>query len=770
MKEIFTLLAAFEILILSIWLVFVSLKKKRRSSATLISLAAGVLAILSVTLCFSYSSSQFVALILSGCRFALLDWLIVFMTVNILRLPYSGKTSRIEYSILNFIVALAMMDSLSCLLNFIFTHMAEITPVYCSFGRIYTWYFSFNLAFYLHAAFCYLEGCVFIFLGILRISKFPPAYQDKYYILIFVFFAAALAHAFYIIMGWTFDFSVLLYILVLYALFYFVFQSIPKEFSGFMMEQVALNMSSAVICYDLDGKCLFANNLAHKLFTKNIKENKNLFIEAYLTKWKKFHPDSNGVIHIEDDCFVLDGDIHTFAGELRTLKDKKNRLIGYLIKLDDRTEYLNALEQEKYLANHDPLTGLLNRRAFFETAEDILRTAPASGFYFVCSDIEDFKLINDIFGEEAGNEILIGQARTFEKISYPDCIHGRISGDKFAMLIAKDDFNQRYIEKLFEDYQKSLTQRYHYRVKIGIGVFEVEDSLEDVQLMCDKADMAIQKNTGNYAKNIFFYDTVLMKERIEAQAIYNDFLKALEKKEFGFYIQPQFDTRTNSVNGGEALVRWNHPVNGIMSPNLFVPVLEKTDYISDLDYCIWEKVAKTLRDWKDKGFENYYLSVNISAKDFYYIDVYEVLTGLVKKYEINPKNMNLEVTETILMSNVAMHQNILSRLRDFGFTIEMDDFGSGYSSLSTLRNLSMDVLKIDMEFLRSTENYGQSLKIINGIIDMAKSLDMTVITEGVEVENQANALKEMGCDIFQGYYFSRPIPVDVFEKKYMEKE
>jgi len=288
--------------------------------------------------------------------------------------------------------------------------------------------------------------------------------------------------------------------------------------------------------------------------------------------------------------------------------------------------------------------------------------------------------------------------------------------------------------------------------------------------MCDKADMAIQKNTGNYAKNIFFYDTVLMKERIEAQAIYNDFLKALEKKEFGFYIQPQFDTRTNSVNGGEALVRWNHPVNGVMSPNLFVPVLEKTDYISDLDYCIWEKVAKTLRDWKDKGFENYYLSVNISAKDFYYIDVYEVLTGLVKKYEINPKNMNLEVTETILMSNVAMHQNILSRLRDFGFTIEMDDFGSGYSSLSTLRNLSMDVLKIDMEFLRSTENYGQSLKIINGIIDMAKSLDMTVITEGVEVENQANALKEMGCDIFQGYYFSRPIPVDVFEKKYMEKE
>lgn len=166
----------------------------------------------------------------------------------------------------------------------------------------------------------------------------------------------------------------------------------------------------------------------------------------------------------------------------------------------------------------------------------------------------------------------------------------------------------------------------------------------------------------------------------------------------------------------------------------------------------------------------FYLSVNISAKDFYYLDVYGALTRLVEKYGINPKNMNLEVTETILMSNVAMHQEILTKLQKYGFTIEMDDFGSGYSSLSTLRNLIMDVLKIDMEFLRATENMEQSLKIINAIIDMAKALDMTVITEGVELEGQADTLAIMGCDYFQGYYFSRPLPVSVFEKRYMHNE
>ena len=496
----------------------------------------------------------------------------------------------------------------------------------------------------------------------------------------------------------------------------------------------------------------------------------NLFLEAFLAQWLKKLPENETSIKIEDENFIINDVVHIFSGSLTKLSDKKERLIGYLIKLDDKTDYLNILEKEKYLATHDSLTGLLNREAFLQAAEEAIRNDPENRRVFVCFDIENFKLVNDIFGEEIGNEILIGEARTIESVNCEGAIHGRITGDKFAMLLKTDFYDSKSIYDMVERFQQNLSRKFHYRVKISIGIYEVEDAMDDVQTMCDRGFLAIKKNLDNFANSLSVYDMSMMQDLMTEKRVLNDFQSALEKGEFIFYLQPQFNAKTQKVNGGEALVRWNQPVKGVLSPNNFVPVLEKTDYIASLDYYIWEQVARKLKDWKDGGFEDFYISVNISAKDFYYLDVYSALTRLVEKYGINPKNMNLEVTETILMSNVSMHQEILSKLQKYGFTIEMDDFGSGYSSLSTLRNLIMDVLKIDMEFLRSTENTEQSLKIINAIIDMAKALDMTVITEGVELEGQADALAIMGCDYFQGYYFSRPIPVPVFEKRYMHNE
>ena len=172
--------------------------------------------------------------------------------------------------------------------------------------------------------------------------------------------------------------------------------------------------------------------------------------------------------------------------------------------------------------------------------------------------------------------------------------------------------------------------------------------------------------------------------------------------------------------------------------------------------------------WKNAGLEQYHISVNISAKDFYYLDLYEVFTGLVKKYDINPARLNLEITETVIMSDVKMHMEVISKLQEFGFHIEIDDFGSGYSSLNTLKDIKADVLKIDMLFLRDTENQSRSKAILSSVISMAKTLNMPVITEGVETKNQVDFLSVMGCEMFQGYYFSKPVPVKEFEQKYFK--
>ena len=231
------------------------------------------------------------------------------------------------------------------------------------------------------------------------------------------------------------------------------------------------------------------------------------------------------------------------------------------------------------------------------------------------------------------------------------------------------------------------------------------------------------------------------------------------------YLQPQVDSSGN-LYGAEALVRWQHPERGLLSPAIFIDVLEKTGFIYKLDRYMWDKAAKKLGEWKKEGKDQYHISVNISTKDFYLVDVYETFVGLVDKYDIDPVNLNIEITETTLMSDLDKNMGIIRRLQNYGFNIEIDDFGSGYSSLNMLKDISADVLKIDMGFLRASENEAKGLDILESIITLAGKLGMKVITEGVETKKQLYMLAEMGCDMYQGYYFSKPIPVDEFEKKY----
>ena len=256
-----------------------------------------------------------------------------------------------------------------------------------------------------------------------------------------------------------------------------------------------------------------------------------------------------------------------------------------------------------------------------------------------------------------------------------------------------------------------------------------------------------------------------MKRSIEERRIIGEFERALEQNEFVMFLQPQVD-EAGKAYGAEALVRWEHPERGLLSPAVFIDILEKAGLIYKLDRYIWEKAAEKLAEWKKNNAGAYHISVNISTKDFYLVDVYETFTGLVQKYEIDPEMLKLEITETALMSDFKKNMEILKRLQDFGFKIEIDDFGSGYSSLNMLKDISADVLKIDMGFLRASENEVKGKDILESIIVLADKLGMEVITEGVETEKQLSMLTRMGCKMFQGYYFSRPVPVDEFEEKY----
>jgi EAL domain-containing protein (putative c-di-GMP-specific phosphodiesterase class I) len=262
-----------------------------------------------------------------------------------------------------------------------------------------------------------------------------------------------------------------------------------------------------------------------------------------------------------------------------------------------------------------------------------------------------------------------------------------------------------------------------------------------------------------------YYSDDMMSGAIYERNLLGEFDSALEKNQFQMFLQPQTDAE-GKLLGGEALVRWLHPERGMVPPGKFISVFEKTGMIYRLDYYIWRCACEKLREWKDRGLEQYYISVNISPRDFYYLDIYSTFVELVNEYRISPANLKLEITETALMSDFDKQFMLMKRLREYGFQIEIDDFGSGYSSLNMLKDMPVDVIKIDMGFLRQTEHMKKSRIILETIVSLAKRLEMPVVVEGVETEEQLAFLKELECNVYQGYYFSKPIPVAEFEEKY----
>lgn len=383
------------------------------------------------------------------------------------------------------------------------------------------------------------------------------------------------------------------------------------------------------------------------------------------------------------------------------------------------------------------------------------------------SNIKDFKLINDLFGLEKGNEVLKMEADLLKEQCGEGIVYGRTGGDKFAVCIPKARFNE-------QDFMGAIQAMGHafnndrYHLHIYVGVYEITDRNEDVSIMCDKANLAIKTLGENYDKSIAYYNDTIFHDTIVEKQLVGDFDKALAEKQFCMYLQPQV-TSEGKLLGAEALVRWQHPKRGLIFPGDFIEVFEKTGLIYRLDKFVWELAVQKLAEWQKDGRDDLYISVNISTKDFYYMDVYETITNLVETYKIIPSTLKLEITETAIMTGTAGELEMIERFRKYGFQVEIDDFGSGYSSFNTLKDMDVDVLKIDMGFLRTTrpERLERSMSIINTIISLTKTLGLSVITEGVETKEQIDKLTQMGCGIYQGYYFSKPIPVGQFEDTYL---
>ena len=418
-----------------------------------------------------------------------------------------------------------------------------------------------------------------------------------------------------------------------------------------------------------------------------------------------------------------------------------------------------------YHAHHDSLTNALNADAFYELARGMIRNSPGRSWVMITCNIMNFRLVNNLFGDQKGNEVLAQTASLLREVSESARgLCGRLGGDQFAVLIPRD----RYREESLSDIARTLSGRYDsgiYTLHIHFGVCEIDDPSVPVSVMCGRANSALRTIREDLSKTVAYFDDAILQKLLLEQTVLGSFEDALSGGQFRMYLQPLV-REDGSVLGAEALARWYRPDGTMMMPGDFIETLETAGLIHRLDRYMWELAAKQLSLWKETDKRDLFISVNVSAKDFCSVDVADVMTKLVEQYGVDSRLLRLEITETALLGSADRCDSIVSGLRRKGFLVEIDDFGKDNSTLSFLKDIQADVLKIDMGFLREIKDRERSRIILESVIGMARSLGMDVITEGVETEQQLRALTEMGCNHFQGYLFSRPIPVDEFEMKY----
>jgi diguanylate cyclase (GGDEF)-like protein len=426
-----------------------------------------------------------------------------------------------------------------------------------------------------------------------------------------------------------------------------------------------------------------------------------------------------------------------------------------IISLRETTALIDQME-------YDRLTGLYSQVFFCHRVRQVLQQNPETQYDLLCSNIENFRFINEVFGLTVGDQVLRLIARELQYGLPGEHFCGRLQADIFACMLARGPFD-------LESALSCATER--IRKESGVksfsmkwGVYAITDIHLPVEQMCEWALLACNSISKTHDRTVAVCNDALRQTLLREKTLENGMEAALNTRQFEIFYQPKFSLRSNRIGGAEALVRWNHPTLGLLLPEQFIPLFERNGFITRLDRYIWEEVAVTIHNWELRGMPPVPVSVNVSRADIYNADLEAVMMDIRRRHQIKPSLLHLEITETAYTEDPRQLYDVVTKLRGAGFVIEMDDFGSGYSSLNMLNELPIDILKLDVKFLKEGLERGKRRSILSFVVSLARWLDLQVIAEGVESSEQVEKLRNAGCNFAQGHYFSPPLPHLEFEQ------
>ncbi len=748
-------------------------KSKKPISKVMTQLMVSALFTVSSNVFIILSQNALVGGIGYACYFVSTNWMLAYMLRFCAEYcDYSYRKTKWER-----IAGLFLgIDTISIFLNPFLNHVFKMEQVVLDDGHIYFKYESLWYH-YIHLGITYVIVAACMIVMIVKITKTSSLYREKYIVIEFSIIVVAVWEMYYILNKSVLEYSMISYLTMAILIYFFAIEYKPYIATYRMFNEVVTNISEAIFFFDDNYKCIYMNRRARELYEVDGKcVDLDDTIDGVWDYAKGVL--SNGEIDVEDvlregyfQCirdFDRNGEKFTYAIEFQKVFDKKEHMAGSFMAVKDRTEEQRRLDKERYQATHDSLTGLYNAEYMYSRIEKMLIENPDKRYVVVTSDIKGFKMVNDVYGRKTGDEILINLANQIRERASEDTIYGRIGGDKFGLIMNRNNFD----EHIFEDGVKRVRndmdkeRDMFYPIIVHVGVYEVTDRRIPPSVMFDRATMALITIKNDMQKRVAYYDVNLRENILWEQRIAGSIDVGLEEEQILAYVQPQV-TIDGKIHGVEMLARWMHPTEGFLKPRRFLPTLEKNGYIVKVDQYMWERACQTVKKWEQEGWDDLYISVNISPVDFFFIDVVQEFVNLVEKYEIEPSKLRLEITEHTMMYDAKRRIEVIDRLREHGFIVEMDDFGNGFSSLNMLKDIPIDVMKIDMTFLDKTRDENKAKEILKSIISLAKRLKLPVITEGVETKEQLQFLASIECDMYQGYYYARAVPIAEFEDRYM---